>query len=222
MPILNLMSDIVCSIVNEIFDREEDNVKDIPKDDIISYVLNRIPPKYCTSERGILHTILDTRCSSQTKTDIFFLVYEAVDIVKTRRKSIEHINENRESEQIAVFPHIMGMVLEKETLSIIPGVKITLLGGGKPAKMVDSGWNNPYITNLATKGYFHFWPDFTSAIERNENEFTIRIEHDDFETEEIVIRVDPIKELVAHESLSAPLVLINAKKGVDLSAYTDK
>ncbi len=26
--------------------------------------------------------------------------------------------------------------------------------------MINTDWSNPYITNKATKGYFHFWPEY--------------------------------------------------------------
>ena len=126
MPVKNLMEEIITSIVTEILSGEQDKISESSslKDDVIAYVLNRIPPRYFTSERGIIEI----------------------------------------GEKNHFFPHILGEVFEETTFSVIPDVEVTLTCNENPARMIDSSWNNPYITNTATKGYFHFWPDYNEAL----------------------------------------------------------
>jgi len=56
MPAKNLMQDIVVNILDEVLKKEgARRVSEHQKDEIIAYVLNRVPPRYVTSERGLLY-----------------------------------------------------------------------------------------------------------------------------------------------------------------------
>jgi competence protein ComFB len=164
MPVNNLMKDIVISTLDEVLKKEAPkDVSSASRDDIIAYVLNRVPPKYVTSERGFLYSILDARYKVQDRIDVLFLIYEAIYKILNRRDPAVAARVMTLPESTAYLPHIVGQVLEESSLSVIPDVEVTLMFGHAPAAMVDSDWENPYRTNVATKGHYHFWPKCTDG-----------------------------------------------------------
>jgi len=151
MAVKNLMEDIVSSVVKEVLKKDTDAAKsDIEEQDIVAYVLNRVPPRYITSERGIIHGKLESRFKFQQRTDILFLIHEAIQNIKTRREASSHTDYDGMEKMQNILPHIMGEVLEETTFSIVSDIEVSLLMNGKPVPMLDEGWSNPFITNKAT------------------------------------------------------------------------
>lgn len=164
MPVNNLMKDIVINTLDEVLKKEDQkDITSASRDDIIAYVLNRVPPKYVTSERGFLYGVLDSRYKVQDRIDVLFLIYEAIYRILKRRDPSGATRAITVPESAAYLPHLVGQVLEETTLSVIPDVEVMLLFGNGAAAMVDSDWENPYRTSQATKGHFHFWPKYTEG-----------------------------------------------------------
>ncbi len=221
MPVKNLMEEIIDSVVTEILSSEKDKLyqSELFKEDVTAYVLNRIAPKYFTSERGIIHGKIESKFIIQKKADILFLVYEAISVIKKRRASVDHSNYISIGEKSNFFPHVLGEVLEETTFSVIPDVEVVLNYKGKTAKMIDSSWKNPYFTNSATKGYFHFWPDFDSTSMKRSGTipFSIVFRHDKFEEKDVDLELSVIDNFNTENSHILPIVLLRAKEGVDIS-----
>ncbi len=175
MPVTNLMKDIVISTLDEVLKKEARDVSSDSKDDIIAYVLNRVTPKYVTSQRGFLHSILDTRYKVQNRVDILFLIYEAIYRVLDRRDHAGTAKGVTVPESAVYLPHIVGQVLEESTLTAIPDVEVTLLYGNSAAEMVDEDWENPYRTTQATKGHFHFWPKYSDRAMKSTASIPFRV-----------------------------------------------
>lgn len=220
MVIHNIMEDIVLSSVAEII-KDEKNLIDATKyvPDITAYVLNRIPPKYVTSERGILHGKLESKYIFQQRTDIIFLIHEAINVIRTRSAEPRSGVDDSRVSTVKFFPHVIGEVLEETTFSIISDVKVTILHKDKSAVMMDQTWINPFITNKGTAGYYHFWPAVvTGSMEKAEMEtFTIRFEHEKFIEKEITIDIPVVNEIDISTSRAVPIVLLKLKEGVDVS-----
>ena len=165
MPVNNLIKDIVINTLDEVLKKESQNdVSSASRDDIIAYVLNRVPPKYVTSERGFLYGILDARYKVQERIDVLFLIYEAIYRILNRRNAATTAKGISVPELNAYLPHIVGQVLEESTLSVIPDVEVTLMYDKNLTAMVDDDWQNPYRTSQATKGHYHFWPKYSESI----------------------------------------------------------
>jgi competence protein ComFB len=218
MPVTNLMKDIVINIVDEVLKKE--NVKNINgngRDDIIAYVLNRVQPKYVTSERGLLYGILDAKYQVQQRVDILFLIYEAIYQIQNRRDSNNAVKETVIPERNSYLPHIVGQVLEETSLSIVPDVEVTLIYGGMPAPMVDSDWDNPYKTIAATKGHFHFWPKYakTEMGKGPHIPFSIMFKHDQCVAETIDLSLEVVRNADFGRSLFIPIVLMKTKEGAN-------
>jgi hypothetical protein len=213
------MEDIVTSVVREVLKKDKDLPKaEIYEQDIIAYVLNRVPARYITSERGIIHGKLESRFKFQQRTDILFLIQEAIQNIQSRRASSPSSVEELAGRE-RMLPHIMGEVLEETTFSIIPGVEVTLLYKGKPAAMIDESWTNPYTTNKATKGYFHFWPEFAAKAmdEKKDIPFTITFTHPKFTGKQVELSLRVPESTNLYESRIIPITLMQIKEGVDIS-----
>ncbi len=220
MPVKNLMEEIVNAVVTEILAKEKEKIPDYEtfRDDAVAYVLNRISPKYFTSERGILHGKLDSKYTIQTKADILFLVYEAISIVKGRRASFEHSDYSKIVDKTSFFPHILGEVLEETTFSVIPDVEVTLLYENDVARMIDESWQNPYVTNKATMSYFHFWPDYNDSMgKKSEIHFAVVFRHDKFEEKFVDIAIPVHSSFDSSNSHIMPITLLRVKESVDIA-----
>lgn len=218
MAVKNLMEDIVRTVLEEVLRNDRSVSLDVAeKEDILAYVLNRVTPRYVTSERGILHGRLDSRYGFQVRSDIFFLIYEAVQIVRRRDSSpTNSIKENTASG--IMLPHILGQVLESTTFSIIPDVEVTILADGRPLSMVDEHWKNPYRVNRATMGYYHFWPASEGILPAPGAPVRLEIvfRHDRFMEQTVPVEVSLIERVDLSASFHMPLVLLQVKEGVDL------
>jgi competence protein ComFB len=216
MPVTNLMKDIVINILDEVLKKEKvKNINGNGRDDIIAYVLNRVQPKYVTSERGLLYGILDAKYHVQQRVDILFLIYEAIHMIQNRRDSNNAVKETVIPEKNAYLPHIVGQVLEDSSLTIVPDVEVMLMYGGVPAAMVDSDWDNPYLTISATKGHFHFWPKYIDKEMGKESHipFSITFRHDSYAAATIDLSLEIVRNADFGRSLFIPAVLMKAKEG---------
>jgi len=220
MEYFNLMEVVVNDIVDEVISHS-DNMKDIEyhKTDIMAYVLNRVPARYVTSERGIIHGRIDTRLKFQQHTDILFLIYEAIDVFSNRRKGAHENGSFDSTWKKGLIPHILGEALEEKTLAVIPDVKITLLHEGKPVKMIDENWKNPYMTAAATRGYFHFWPDSDELVKSDAKsiKFTVKYEHSECEPFEREIEVELNESMEVGKTHTIKMALLKLKEGADES-----
>ncbi|MBN1534415.1 MAG: late competence development ComFB family protein [Spirochaetes bacterium] len=216
MAIKNLMMDIVTSAVHEVM-KNDRSVKDsgANDEDIIAYVLNRVPPKYITSERGILHGALDVKYMVQQRMDVLTLIYDAVNEIKRRRSSKAISKEEGEIDRIRL-PHIIGTVLEETTLTIIPDVEVALLYKGKIAEMLYDEWENPYRSHKATMGYYHFWPKYNKKSMGDTPTFTLRFRHPKFNEMTADAMLQPLGKDDEGGSHVVPIVLMTAKDGVSL------
>jgi competence protein ComFB len=216
MAITNLMHDIVINILDEVLKKESNRkITDVNRDDIIAYVLNRLPPKYVTSERGLLYGILDARYQVQQQVDILLLIYEAINKIVTRRDPADDHNDRLHLDKTSFLPHIVGQVLEESSLSIIADVEVTLMYGTAAAAMVDSDWDNPYTTNAATKGHYHFWPKYikTSMGKKSKAGFKIIFRHPQYLETKISLNLEVIKKSDFGRSQFIPTVLMKSREG---------
>lgn len=220
MAIKNLMEDIVASTVREILKKESEvSGNKQNEEDIIAYVLNRVPPRYFTSERGVIHGKLESRYEFQQRTDILFLTHEAIGVIRKRRVSSSHAIYGEVEREGRMLPHIMGEVLEETTFSVIPDMEVLLLYKNKPAEMVDKSWKNPLTTNRAIKGYYHFWPRYLPDEMDGAGDISFRIEFSSpkFKKKHVDFTVRAVDNISLYESKVIPISLLQVKEGVDIS-----
>jgi len=221
MAIRNIMEDVVASVVVEVLGKRENNIvhPDIYYDDVLAYVLNRVPAKYITSERGILHDRIDMGTTAQQRSDILFLTHEAIDHIKGRRSSGGAALHGDLAGKSFFFPHLLGEVLEETSFNPVEGIDIELLHRGKRARMIDETWLNPYRTMKATRGFYHFWPDFIDGEMENGGavEFTMKFTHAKMKAREVVFRLNVMEKFNLSSSHVVPITLMQTLEGVDVS-----
>ncbi|MFH0974882.1 MAG: late competence development ComFB family protein [Spirochaetota bacterium] len=220
MSIINMMEDKIKATVNDILSLREDRFL-LTKymEDIVAYVLNRVPARYVTSERGFVHTEIDFSINTQLQADIRLCVNNAIRTLSQRREPDEHtsITEDLFGKHY-YFPYIVGEVLEETTFSIIPDVEVQLLYNNFPVPMIDPGWSNPFYTCEATKGFFLFWPDFLKGEmdEAGDNIFKLVFRHKKFLKKETSFAIRALEKLNYNKSQVVPLVLLNLQSGETL------
>jgi competence protein ComFB len=224
MAIRNIMEDLVSSVVHEVLSKEQEAAHpEIYFDDIVAYVLNRIPPRYVTSERGILHDRIDFSRSAQQKSDILFLTHEALGYIASRRSLKTTPAKTAEEKLDRFFPHLLGEVLEETTFNSVAGIEVLLLYKGKPALMIDPQWPNPYRTIKATRGFYHFWPKFIheEMSDVESVEFLLRFSHPSLEDAEVGLSLRVVQSFNFGNSQVLPIMLMKTKEGIDVSSIFD-
>lgn len=171
MEIHNLMEDLVSDVVREL--SSEDGHTDSPRycrsedclQDAICYVLNRIPPRYVSSSRGLAHLTEEFITDPQLQIDVVRLAHEGLDrVTSVRREYYDVDTRPREADHpVFNFPTIKGRVFYGTTFEPAQGVNVELLLNEEPAEMVDARWQNPYHVSKRTPGTYVFWPDSTPA-----------------------------------------------------------
>lgn len=180
MDVHNLMEEIVKNKVDILYENaKQSEVKWISCDcrncrlDTVSYVLNRIPPKYIVSGRGAVHVSMDLD-NTQLKADIETLAIEGMKAVNSVKrpyhlKSIkEESAENKITEPYFNFCAVSGKVLDGANFEPVLNATVVLKLEGEEAQMFDNTWQNPYITMESTKGTFSFLIKSIPAEKLNE------------------------------------------------------
>ena len=145
--------------------------------DVAAYALNRIPPKYITSERGFTREFVqgsngngDDGEKLINVIELITLVNRAVEVVARRRTEALPARtrpapslEAGETVPLRLtyfynMPHIFGRVVDAASGTPIIAAEATLWINDRVSVPAEAGWRNPYTTNEQTKGYFSFWP----------------------------------------------------------------
>lgn len=190
MNIHNIMEERVFSRINELYDQiKEKETAWLTCDcencrlDTISYVLNRVPPRYVVSGRGVTHNSAALHTDNQLSVDIDRLGLEGMRMVSTAKrpyhKSARLISFTFPETKTPVFnfPTFIGTVYDGSTFEPLVNAQITLKKNGELASMMDSSWANPCKTYIQTRGNYSFWvePEATQN-EKESKEFTFTVE----------------------------------------------
>ena len=173
MVVHNVMEELVSRRVHELFA----HVKEVSpmwftcdcedcRLDTITYVLNRIQPKYIVSGRGLNYNL--SYSSSQLNVDIDALGMEGLRNISAAKRPYHgqnNITHSRVQEINPVFnfPVIIGAVFDGRTFDPLADVTLILRKNNELADMSDLSWANPCNTYSSTKGHFSFWVKFEDA-----------------------------------------------------------
>lgn len=188
----NIMEELVKEEVEKLFNEAEQ--QKLPwlscscsqcRCDTLCYVLNRIPPKYIRSGRGISHHISDDISEkSQVLADISALVLEGMKKVSETQRPHGHTPDDNEKENdshVFNFPTITGRVLDGLSFEPEKDIQVGLYLNGKLCQAINPSWENPYRISANTPGNFVFWikPEPAKAAgEKKVFGFEIKIEAD--------------------------------------------
>ena len=194
MKVHNVMEELIMARVNLMYERlNETKPARLICDcedcrlDVVSYVLNRIPPRYVVSGRGVVHTM--NIPMPQIKADIDALTIEAVRAINSvKRPYHKDIALKERSEYPAIsfnFPIFLGTVFDGASFEPLIDCSITLKYGEGNAEMIDKTWSNPCRTYAATNGSYSFWVKPMEADKVGESKyftFTIEVEAEGYES----------------------------------------
>ncbi|MCQ2591760.1 MAG: late competence development ComFB family protein [Treponema sp.] len=168
MNVHNIMEDIVEQTVdNYYYQVKKENCSWLTCDclncrlDTVNYVLNRIPPRYVVSGRGVTHSS-DVFEDHQLLADIDALILEGMRIVSSTKRPFHNQDRNdctiqSVQEPVFNFPTFTGTILDGSTFEPISEASVLLKYEGNPVEMIDKTWLNPFTTKKATKGNYSFW-----------------------------------------------------------------
>ncbi len=147
--------------------------------DVISYVLNRIPPKYVASERGITH--INAEDKHQLNADIDTIGIEGIKLVNDSKRPYHYKKEVLSEpceKPFFNFPIFSGVVYDGNTFEPLKKAELVITSDSKQLEMIDSTWSNPFLLTNSTDGNYSFWvkPIETNNIEENKKfNFTVSI-----------------------------------------------
>ena len=223
MNVHNMMEDLVTAEVNALYEQvKKDGINWLSCDckncrlDTISYVLNRTPPKYVVSGRGVTHSN-EIFADHQLIADISAVAMDGIRIISSTKRPFH--SYSREECEVKVdenpsynFPTFTGTVLDGGTFEPVSGAKILLKLDGKVVDMVDMTWANPTQTFQSTKGAFTFWASPIPAVKAGESrkfEFEIEVEAEGYEKSyqyfDVPIISDPNKKTVLNMACSVKI-----------------
>lgn len=206
MVIKNFMEDAVKDVVEILLRDRNDICKCIQcRTDIIAFALNRLPPRYVVSERGLTHAFLEQLQNSKWDQDIISVVNLGIEIISKRtREYHKSVTEEdyifptpvyKDNNYYYNFPHIVGDIKDTETSKGITQAKVSLTMENELVPQAEPSWYNPYTIRAATFGFYSFWPRAIQADAKNTKVFHFRldIEHDDYYPiqKEFIIKIAP-------------------------------
>lgn len=219
MHVHNIMEEVVIQRINGLYDQvKKSNPSWLSCDcdncriDTVSYVLNRIPPKYIVSGRGATHAIPLIE-DTQVRADIDALGLEGIRIVSsTKRPYHQLVKKETIATPSPVFnlPTFMGTVLDGTTFEPLSGVTVTLYFNGKPVQMIDETWANPVKTFKSTQGSYSFWAKPIPAKSEGLNErfsFTVELTAPDYTDVTYSFEVPVVSEATMRTELNSIFTL---------------
>ncbi|MCR4626471.1 MAG: late competence development ComFB family protein [Treponema sp.] len=194
MHVHNLMEEVVIDRINHL----NDQIKEINppwfrcdcencRMDAVTYVLNRVPPKYVVSGRGVVYTNENIK-EGQVLADIDAIGLEGIRIVNSVQRPnhvTSKVKKSHNNAPIFNFPIFTGDTFDGLTFEPLTGAEITLKSNGKLVEMQDSTWPNPCTTYQTTKGTYSFWLKSIPAEKEGETKvfnFTLEISAKGYES----------------------------------------
>lgn len=217
MNVHNIMEDVVSQKINNLYDQlRDEHLSWLSCDcmncrlDTISYVLNRITPKYVVSGRGVTHSV-PSLSNSQLRADIEALGMEGIRIVSSTKRPFHEASRSdceveKSVQPVFNMPTFIGTVLDGTTFEPLIGATITLRQNGELAEMVDSTWGNPCKTFKSTNGTYSFWVKSVPAERDGENRkfsFTIEVTAPDYTPINYAFEVPVVSESVTRVELNS-------------------
>lgn len=183
MRVHNIVKDLVVQKVEELIGDPSQSlgaaVNEDPgcKYDVVCYVLNRVPPMYVVSGRGVAHSeSSDYQRRAQHLADITRLVREGFEsVLKNRRARTQGSFGPDASGPFFNFPSIIGRMFNGLNFEPIHDVTVGLYEHGELVKVIDPNWQNPYHLVVNTAGTYLFWPH-PQAAQGEETTRTIDLE----------------------------------------------
>jgi len=218
MELHNTVEDVIIARVDGIFEviKKEKNphnlcLCDHCRMDTICYVLNRTPPHYIVSSRGVARVQGESLERQQQEADITAMIYEGLKRVNhNQRPNFDHSPGEAESgpeSNVPVFniPTIMGRLFNGNNFAPLSGVEVKLFRNGQLVPMKDKNWQNPCNIVSNTEGSFSFWPASVPAASAEDHEifeYSLQVSAPEFETLIHFCKIPVVSEIQAKGSFT--------------------
>lgn len=186
--------------------------------DTICYVLNKLPPRYIVSSRGVVHTSQMLE-ESQMRADVDALAMEGMRLISAAQRPY-HKNQAKEPDAAAEnggtpapafhFPVFMGSVYNGITFEPLSDASIALVLDDRDVEMTDPSWQNPTYTYKSTKGAYSFWPKSIPAEKAGINRsyrFTVEASAQGFDSTVCSFEVTVVSEIKRQEAAATSFSL---------------
>lgn len=165
MNVHNSMEEFVYTGVNELFDTAIESKAEWLscsceqcRLDTICYVLNRIPPHYIKSGRGLAYSQSeDTLDKQQLMADVNRIALEGMKQILQTKRPFHDSAPSLPKTPVFNFPTFVGRILDGCTFEPKINISVQLLLDGVLAQSIDNSWENPFTINPHTPGTFTFW-----------------------------------------------------------------
>ena len=198
MDVHNTVEDTVIAKVKQLFEEIGNNkanrnicLCEQCQVDVTCYALNRLPPRYIVSNRGVSRVKNESIEYQQQAADIVSLVNEGLKIVShNQRPNFSHSSEIKSAgldskQPVYNVPAIMGRVFNGVNFAPVSDVKLELIWDNKLISMKDGNWQNPCVIVPKNEGNYSFWPaaDIASGVGKHKLfEYTLKVSAAGFET----------------------------------------
>jgi competence protein ComFB len=163
----NIMEDLATRVVDDVISSMKAKpsgdlcFSELCRQDAICFILNRVPPRYVSSARGIAHTSQELKEDQQLLVDLTTLAHEGLRRISTVRRyyyspTTSQIRDTKGP--VFPFPAIRGRVINGSNFSPVSDVAVSLYYNQALVPMMDPRWENPYVVSRDTYGTFCFWP----------------------------------------------------------------
>ncbi len=217
MKVHNLMEEFVKSRVDDLYDQlKVDKPVWLNCDcencrmDAISYVLNRVPPKYVVSSIGVTHANADLN-KTQIRADVDKLAFDAIKLVNSSKRPfhsqsyISDVEKTVDRKPHFVFPTFTGAILDGTTFEPIGGAEIVLKLNGQNAEMIDKTWSNPSKSSKEMNGVYSFCvkPEVAGSEGENKSfDFAVCVSAEGYEPTTYAFTVPSVSKIQTGVSLT--------------------
>jgi competence protein ComFB len=192
MKLHNLMEDIVQMEIDKVCEakRQGNTAYDFDtgeqrRFEAACYALNRLPPRYFISGRGLAHEEQNIFEGQQLEADITALVLEALRRVsRHKRDTAGGMDDYVTQGGVFNLPVIIGRIFDGATFNPLANISVELWREGERALMKNAQWKNPCFLSPQTAGAYTFWPASVPAStvgEKRTFNFLLRAEAPGYE-----------------------------------------
>lgn len=213
MEIHNILEEKVIHRVNELYDtiKTDSSITWLECDcehcrlDVIAYTLNKLPPRYIVSGRGITHNAIEKKM--QLSADMDAIIVEGIKKISNTTRPYHtqnKITDNEPNSAFFNFPCFIGSAFDGETFAPIQNATITFSENDIPVPMRDYTWLNPYTINEQTQGVYSFLPKAKKAQNpdvKQKFHFTVSVEAENYENTAIVFETTVTSTLGIQKTL---------------------
>jgi competence protein ComFB len=216
MDIHNTSEDVVCKVVDMIFEDTEKRKNpdgfclcDQCRVDTICFVLNRVEPHYIVSNRGSTRIDFTGVKRQQTEADIMSLALKGFKLVNHNLRPTSHHDKEviystpPINSTIFDIPTITGRIFDGISFEPVVGIDVSLYCDGELVPMRNNNWQNPYTINSSTPGAYSFWPMpvITDGADiKQEFKYAIKVTSADFEVLNHFFNIESVSKYHAPHS----------------------